>query len=177
LLLVFTGSGDVTADILFSRIGSRGFRFNYDIYSDYSVAFRPDGWSIENPSDFRIDNATASAALWWKAFNFFVEDEEYIAEEVKYVFRELYGWFLARGLTKGTNPEFHRYRGKLNLLSIAKQHFIVPKTIAGWGHGIKSAKLASSGTVAKSLTSGLTTTNKALFTTEVHRTAQIIAGR
>jgi hypothetical protein len=167
MLLFFTGSGDGTADLLFSRIGKRGFRFNYDIFSEYSVAFQLDGWSIENPTGFRIDSATATAAFWWKAFNYFVDEENYVAEEVKYIFREIYGWFLWRNQVKGTSPEFHRYQGTLNLLQIAKEHFAVPKTVCGWGKAIKSTKLSKSAIVAKSLTSGLTTTNKALFTTEI----------
>jgi hypothetical protein len=43
----------------------------------------------------------------------------------------------------------------------------VPETICGWGSAIKSTKISHNGIVAKSLTSGLTTTNKALFTTEI----------
>jgi hypothetical protein len=167
MLLVLTGSADGTADLLFSRIGKRAFRFNYDIFSDYSVAFQPDRWSIESPTGFRIDSTTATAAFWWKAFNYFVDEEDYIAEEVKYIFREIYGWFWARNRLRGTPPEFHRYKGKLNLLQTAKAHFVVPETVCGWGGVIKSTKIPKNNVVAKSLTSGLTTTNKALFTTEV----------
>jgi hypothetical protein len=167
MLLIFTGSKDGTADLLFSRIGAKGFRFNYDIFSDYTVAFRPSCWSIENPTGFKIDSTTATAALWWKAFNYFVDQEDFIAEEVKYIFREIYGWFLARNLTRGTPPEFHRYNGKINLLRAAKAHFAVPETICGWGNKIQLAKFSTEQIVAKSLTSGLTSTNRALFTTEV----------
>jgi hypothetical protein len=167
MLLVLTGSKDGTADILFSRIGAKGFRFNYDIFSDYTVVFRPSYWSIENPTGFKIDSKAATAAFWWKAFNYFVDEENFIAEEVKYIFREIYGWFLARNLTRGTPPEFHRYNGKLNLLGAATAHFPIPETICGWGNRIRSAKFPTQGIVAKSLTSGLTSTNRALFTTEV----------
>jgi hypothetical protein len=167
MLLALTGSVDGTADILFSRIGARAFRFNYDIFSEYSVLLRPDSWSIENPTGLKIDNTTASAAFWWKAFNFFIDEDDYVSEEVKYIFREIYGWFIARNLVKGTNPEFHRYRGKLNLLNAAKPYFDVPETLCGWGSKLKSKRIFKNGVVAKSLTSGLTTTNKALFTTEV----------
>jgi hypothetical protein len=86
---------------------------------------------------------------------------------VKYIFRELYGWFLARSLTKGNSPEFHRFNGKIRLLNVASAYFEIPRTICGWGNAIKSGRQSKKGIVAKSLTSGLTTTNKALFTTEV----------
>ena len=167
MLLVLTGSKDGTADLLFSKIGNKGFRFNYDIFSDYSVVVRPESWSIENPTGLKITNSTATAAFWWKAFNFFVEEEDYVAEEVKYIFREIYGWFLARSLTKGNSPEFHRFNGKIQILNAASAYFEIPKTICGWGDAIKSRTWSRKGLVAKSLTSGLTTTNKALFTTEV----------
>lgn len=167
MLLVLTGSTDATADLLFSKIGNKGFRFNYDIFSDYSVALRPDSWSIENPTGFKITSATATAAFWWKAFNYFVEEEDYVAEEVKYIFREIYGWFLARSLTRGNNPEFHRFTGKIQLLNLASAYFDIPNTICGWGSVFRSETRSKKGIVAKSLTSGLTTTNKALFTTEV----------
>jgi hypothetical protein len=167
MLLVLTGSSDGTADILFSRLGTKAFRFNYDIFSEYSVVIGPDSWSIENPAGLKIDSSTATAAFWWKAFNYFVDEENYIAEEVKYIFREIYTWFVARRMVKGTNPEFHRYNGKLNLLTKAKAVFDVPETICGWGNKLKLQKIRGDGVVAKSLTSGVTTTNKALFTTEV----------
>lgn len=167
MLLVLTGSSDGTANILFSKLGQKAFRFNYDIFSEYSVIVRPDSWSIENPTGFRIDNTRASNAFWWKAFNFFVDSDKYVAEEVKYIFREIYAWFLDRGMVRGTDPEFHRYHGKINLLHRAKRHFYVPATICGWGNQIRIEELAKNGVVAKSLTSGLTATDKALFTTEV----------
>ncbi len=83
------------------------------------------------------------------------------------MFREIYGWFLARSLTKGNNPEFHRFNGKIQILNLASAYFEIPKTICGWGNAIKSEIRSKRKIVAKSLTSGLTTTNKVLFTTEV----------
>jgi hypothetical protein len=166
MLLVLTGSQDGTADLLFSKIGNRAFRFNYDIFSDYSVAVRPDSWSIENPTGLKITNLSATSAFWWKAFNYFIDADDYIAEEVKYTFREIYGSFLNCS-RKGNSPDFHRFNGKLQILNAASAHFEIPKTICGWGNAIKTEKQTAGGIVAKSLASGLTTTNKALFTTEV----------
>jgi hypothetical protein len=167
ICFVLTGSEDGTADAIFSKIRNKGFRFNYDIFPGYSVVVRPDSWSIENPTGLKITNATATAAFWWKAFSYFVDEENFIAEEVKYIFREIYGWFLARSLTKGTNPEFHRFNGKIQILNVASAYFEIPNTVCGWGNAIRSEAPSKKETVAKSLTSGLTTTNKALFTTEV----------
>jgi hypothetical protein len=167
MLLFLTGSEDVTADLIFSKIGNRAFRFNYDIFSDYSVVVRPDSWSVENPTGLRVTNLTATSAFWWKAFNYFIDGEDYVAEEVKYTFREIYGSFSARSLIKGNSPDFHRLKGKLQILKLASAYFDVPTTFCGWGNAIKTAKRPENGVVAKSLASGLTVTNKALFTTEV----------
>ena len=51
MLLVLTGSKDGTADLLFSKIGNKGFRFNYDIFSDYSVVFDPKVGLSKIPQD------------------------------------------------------------------------------------------------------------------------------
>jgi len=168
MLLVLTGSMDGTADLIFSKIGSNAFRFNHDIFSDYSVCLRPNFWSIENPAGLKIDNYSATHAFWWKAFSYFIDGEEYVAEEVKYVFREIYGTLSSRGLIKGNSPDFHRQYGKIQILQIADKHFIIPDTMCGWGNVIKQNNTFSQRSiVAKSLASGLTTTNKALFTSEV----------
>ena len=164
MLLVLTGSHDGTADILFTRLGKKAFRLNYDIFSDYSLNLRPESWFIANPAGLCIDNTTASAVFWWKAFNYFAETDKYVAEEVKYIFRELYAWFLDRERIRGTNPEYHRYNGKITLLHKASKYFKIPETVCGWGDHFKPPEKAI---VAKSLSSGLITTDKALFTTEV----------
>jgi hypothetical protein len=60
--------------------------------------------------------------------------------------------------------------GKMNILSIASRYFAIPQTLATFrlaGVG----KLGAFPVVAKSFTSGLTTTNKALFTTAVQTKA------
>jgi hypothetical protein len=167
MLLVLTGSGDGTANLLFPRLGKDAFRFNFDIFDQYSVCLTPGYWSIENPAGLRIDSETASSAFWWKAFNFFTGKEEYVSEEVKYVFREIYGSFLDRGLIKGNPPDFHRYKGKLSILDTARKFFKIPETATGWGEALRQSGVAGKSAVAKSLSSGLITTDKALFTTEV----------
>jgi len=167
MLLVFTGSDDVVSDLLFKRLGSKAFRFNFDIFRDYSVTLTPSYWSIRNPHGFEISSDTAKTAFWWKAFNYFTAQDDLIDAEVKYVFREIYNWFGREGAIKGNRPDFHNEKGKIFLLGVAKSFFSIPETFAGWGF----KELASTGHgkrfVAKSLSSGLTTTSKALFTTEV----------
>lgn len=167
MLLLFTGSLDGTSNLLIRELGRRVFRFNFDLYKDYALKFTPDYWEISNPAGHCINSNTVTSALWWKPFNFYLVDEEpFIVEEVKYIFREIYHWCRLRGFTKGNSPDFHHRMGKMNLLAIASQYFQTPKTLITFGlAGIED--LGNQSIVAKSLTSGLTTTNKALFTTEV----------
>lgn len=168
MLLLITGSADGTSDLLVSKLGSeKVFRFNYDLFKDYKLEFRPNYWKISNPTGHSISSETVTSAFWWKAFNFFLLDQEnLIIEEVKYIFREIYHWCRLRGITKGNPHDFHNHLGKMNILNIAEKHFAIPETLATFGlAGVDSIK--SNQIVAKSFTSGLTTTNKALFTSAV----------
>jgi hypothetical protein len=171
VLLLITGSEDGTSNLLVSRFEGRVFRLNFDLFADYKLAFTPDGWEIENPAGLRITSDTVSKCFWWKSFSYFIQQQDpFVVEEVKYVCRELYHWCRLRGLTVGNPPDFHNHLGKINLLQIAARHFPTPPTLVSFGlHGV--AALAAERVVAKSLTSGLTATNRALFTTEVDRRA------
>ena len=168
MLLLITGSADGTSDLLVSELKDKVFRFNYDLFKDYTFEFRPDYWKISNPSGHTISSDTVTSAFWWKAFNFYLMDQEkLIVEEVKYVFRELYHWCRLKGIAKGNPHDFHNHLGKMNILNIAKNHFEIPETLATFRLGGVD-KLQSESVVAKSFTSGLTTTNKAMFTTKVN---------
>jgi len=170
MLLLITGSEDGTSDLLISELGNKNvFRFNYDLFKDYSLEFSPDYWKITNPTGHSIDSETVTSAFWWKAFNFYIlEQEEFIVEEVKYIFREIYHWCRIRGITKGNPHDFHNHLGKINTLYIASKYFNVPKTLTTFKlSGIE--KIDSTKIVAKSFTSGLTATNKLLFTTPVKK--------
>lgn len=172
MLLLITGSGDGTSDLLVSEIGGENvFRFNYDLFKDYRLEFTPEYWKIINPVGHSIDSNTVTSAFWWKAFNFYLVDEEkFIVEEVKYIFREIYHWCRLRGLAKGTPHDFHNHMGKMNILSLASKYFKVPATLTTFGlSGIEG--LGNKSLVAKSFTSGLTSTNKAMATTEVNKDA------
>lgn len=168
MLLVLTGSVDGTADLVFGELKTKAFRLNHDTFSEYDVSVQPNAWTIRNPAGLEISSKTASAVWWWKATNYFAHDEKFIAEEVKYVFRELYNWFPLNGKpVKGNTPDFHRSMGKMNILSIAQKYFPIPNTWLGWGFDKLPAWAETERVVCKSLSSGLTTTDKALFTTEV----------
>lgn len=172
MLLLITGSNDGTSSLLVAELGNENvFRFNYDLFKDYTLEFTPEYWKITNPTGHSIDSNTVTSCFWWKAFNFYLMDQEkFIVEEVKYIFREIYHWCRLRGLTKGTPHDFHNHMGKMNILSIASKYFKTPKTLATFRlGGVK--QLEETQVVAKSFTSGLTTTNKTLMTTAVQKEA------
>ena len=171
MLLLLTGSTDGTSDLLVSRLGKNVFRFNFDLYNEYELEFTPNIWCITNPVGHSINSNTVTTAFWWKVFNYYLLDQEqFIVEEVKYIFRELYHHCRLQGLARGVPYDFHNHYGKLNILNTAAKYFEVPETLATFrlaGVG----NLVSENVVAKSFSSGLTTTNKALFTTAVDRRA------
>lgn len=169
LLLLITGSADVTSDLICKKLGNEVFRFNYDIFQDYALEFTTNNWQITNPFGLTISSATVTSCFWWKAFNFQLENQDnFVIEEVKYIFRELYNWCRLRGVVKGNPHDFHNHFGKINLLEVASKYFITPKTLATFKcAGVD--KLGSTPVVAKSFTSALTDNMGSLLTTEVDK--------
>lgn len=167
MLLLITGSGDGTSDMLCSRLGIDVFRFNYDLFSDYKIIFKIDYWEIENPSGHKITSETVTNAFWWKAFNFFIIDKDsFVIEEIKYVTREIYNWCRINLITKGNSPDFHNSIGKLNILNFAKKYFQIPDTYVISSYFDNNINFRSD-PVAKSLTSGATDSKRFLFTTKI----------
>ncbi|HQR83184.1 MAG TPA: hypothetical protein PK283_09775, partial [Thiotrichales bacterium] len=128
MLLLLTGSKDGTSDRIIAMMGNQVFRLNYDLWSDYQMAFSPDGWQISNPSGRVISSDSVSRVLFWKPFDYFLTVDKLVSSEIKYVFRELYDWCVTRGMLRGTPFYFHQKHGKINILSIAKKYFDIPKT-------------------------------------------------
>jgi hypothetical protein len=171
VLLLITGSIDGTSDFIVEELGEKVFRFNYDLFNEYELEFSPNFWEIKNPTGRTINSNTVASVFWWKAFSYYLTDQEaFIVEEVKYIFREIYHHCRLRGLTRGVPHDYHNHMGKMNILSIASRYFATPQTLATFRlAGVD--KLGTCPVVAKSFTSGLTTTNKALFTTAVETKA------
>lgn len=167
MLLLITGSADGTSDLIIKELGNTVFRFNYDLYKDYKITFTPEFWEIKNPANHAINSNTVTSAFWWKAFNFYIQNEDtFVVEEVKYIFREIYHWCRLRNITKGVPHDFHNHLGKMNILNIASKHYRIPKTLATLKlGGIET--LNGKEIVAKSFSSTLTSANKTLMTTAV----------
>jgi len=167
MLLVLTTSGDVTADLLFEKFGHSAFRLNLDLWRDYSLVLQPDRWEISNPTNFKITGRSASHCFWWKTLQSTTKDDKYIAAEIKYVFRELYGWFLRRGLVVGNSPDFHNRLGKLQILNFASSYFRTPQSIVGWNLPPQIEEFQEREIVAKSLSSEPTNDGRLLFASAV----------
>ena len=166
MLLLFSGSYDGTVDRIVLSYGGSVFRFNYDLWQDYDLSFTEDGWAIRNPEGLVITSETVSVAYWWKAFAFFTQDDKYVRAEVKYIFRDIYGWCQSRGLVKGNSIDFHNKLGKMTILGFAKKFFkISPTLVCLKKYGTQ--RLDNTSVVAKSLASELSDDDLALMTTEV----------
>jgi hypothetical protein len=165
MLLILTASIDGTSDLILSRLGNQAFRFNFDLFNEYHLELNSSGWSISNPAGQSISSETVSGIFWWKVTSYRAHQDEFINEEIKYVFRELYCWGVDRGLAKGVPPDFHNRNGKISILAKAKPHFHIPETLITWGFN----SLPYTNTmVAKSLSSSFTSNNQALFTSPVN---------
>jgi hypothetical protein len=167
MLLLLTGSPDSTSDRIIAIMGNDIFRLNYDLWAEYQIAFTPDGWQISNPSGHKISSETVSRVMLWKPFDYFLTIDKLVSSEIKYVFRELYGWCVNRGMLRGTPFYFHQKNGKINILSIAQKYFEIPRTLVTFGlSGIEY--LQTQLVVAKSLSSAVSEENRGLMTTMVN---------
>jgi len=167
VLLLITSSLDFTGNAICKNLKKDVFRFNYDIFNEYSFEFTADSWKITNPVGHTISSASISSCFWWKAFQFEMENQDsFVVAEVKYIFRELYAWCKLRGIVKGNPYDFHNHLGKINLLEIASKYFPTPKTLATFKlEGLNNIKAFP--IVAKSLSSALTDKRASLLATKV----------
>ncbi|MCX8483230.1 MAG: hypothetical protein ORN50_06575, partial [Crocinitomicaceae bacterium] len=167
MLLLITNSSDGTGNLLVDKFQKDIFRFNYDLFNDYRFELKPDFWQITNPAGLTISSKTVTSCFWWKAFNAELENQDnYVVQEVKYLFRELYNWCRLNKLVKGNSFEFHNQYGKNTLLNIAEKYFKTPNTLITLNfEGIE--KFSNDRVVVKSLSSALTNNKASLLTTEV----------
>jgi hypothetical protein len=167
MLLLITSSLDGTSDRLVDKFGAEVFRLNYDLWKDYQLSYDNDGWEVINPSGLSINSKTVTCAYWWKAFSAWpLNQDKYITAEVKYIFRDIYGWCLRHNLVKGNSTDFHNNFGKMNIINMAKNYFSVPQTLVTIGnHNLNN--LSGKTTVVKSLASSISDDKTVMFVSEV----------
>lgn len=165
MLLILTGSKDGTVDRIIRLSSLPIFRLNIDLFFDYQISITPGHWEISDPTGRSISSKNASRVFWWKAFSYGHDQESFLYEELKYIFREIYSWFGVRGLIIGNPPDTEHRIGKIRQLEVARNYFKIPKTELLINSPFPRA--TDKGHIVKSLTSGLTTSSKAMFTQEV----------
>lgn len=168
MILIFSLSGDGTADLLASRFAPDCFRINYDLWHDYSIEQTPTQWRIEDPTGRTIDSDTVSRAFWWKTFNVELECiDPMISAEIRYTFRQIYADTKHRGLMRGNPSDWHKNWGKIAILNVASKYLKTPISLVTWkGTGISKLPIERN-YVAKALDTELTAEGKVLFTTKV----------
>ena len=170
MLLLITNSEDATSDLLVDKIKPNIFRLNFDIANNYSITLTPDHWSIKSPTGHEISSDSVKSVFWWKSFSKNIEtSDKYIAEEIKYIFREIYNWSKKKGIAKGNPYDFHNHLGKIQLLGIAKKYFSIPSTVVTIGStpGVYFPELNE--IVVKSLSSAQTNDKKTLISTLIEK--------
>lgn len=166
MLLLITGSYDGTSDRIVSAYGDGVFRLNYDLWRDYKLSFSSDGWVIENPHNgLIIDLSTVRTAFWWKPFVFPLDEDQYVQEELKYIYRDIYGWCVDKGIARGNHFTYHSILGKITILRKALCYFKIPVTSVSTGV-LDCAKFSDKRTVVKSLATARTNDGNIMVTTE-----------
>ncbi len=168
MLLIITGKGDGTVDVLAQHMSAPFFRLNLDDFRSYEFSFENSNWQITNSAGLNIDSTTASRCFWWKAFMYQVDSDKFVREEIKLIGESLYSWFLNEGKAIGNPPSLESTWGKFRQASIASKYMEVPQQLIGWGSQFLSQIDSSKEWVAKSLSANLTESGKALFTTAVN---------
>jgi len=170
VLLIITGKGDGTVDVLSQHMTKPFFRLNLDDFRNYEFSFENSFWEIKNSAGLQIDSTTATRCFWWKAFMYQVDPDKFVREEIKLIGETLYSWFLHQGKVIGNPPTLESSWGKFRQASIASKYMDVPLQKIGWGSDFLAQIDLKSEWVAKSLSANLTENGKALFTTEVDPT-------
>ena len=165
MLLLLTGSSDGTANRIVQESELPVFRFNLDLFSEYKVIHSIGSWSITNPAGLTITNESATRVFWWKAFSYGLDLDAFLLEELRYFFREIYSWFGYRNAIIGNPPSTENTIGKLRQLEIASRYFSVSNTRLVINESFE--EFYGKKYVVKSLTSGLTVSNKSMYTQEV----------
>ena len=165
MFLILTGSEDGTVHRIVSDSSLPVFRFNLDLFFEYKIEIIPGSWRITDPTGRTISSETATRVFWWKAFSYGLNQDAFLHEEIKYIFREIYSWFGYRNLIIGNPPDLENRIGKVRQLEVANKYFPTPETKLLLNNSLEFPP--SHAYIVKSLTSGLTTSSKAMFTQQV----------
>lgn len=134
VLLLITNSYDTTADLLVHRLGpEKVFRFNFDIWSDYSFEITPSRFRIVDPTGRSVETETVAKALWRKPWSrvpyrpsSLTDEDRYYDQEVWYAVRDIVNLLWLDEKIVLVEPFAERRAGKFIQLRIAAKHLQVP---------------------------------------------------
>lgn len=176
MLLILTNSYDTTADLLVHRLGSgKVFRFNFDIWSDYSFEITPSGFRIADPTGRSIEESGIEKVLWrkpWSRVSYRPtsrsDEDRYYDQEVWYALRDIINLLWRNRKIVLVEPYAEQRAGKFVQLRVAARHLKVPTY--QFRMRLPSTFPPSSPVVVKSLTTepvGAIEKRELLFTTRV----------
>jgi|tagenome__1003787_1003787.scaffolds.fasta_scaffold20961187_3 hypothetical protein len=132
LTLLITNSIDYAADLLVSRLGSdRVFRYNTDLWREYTVCYSPTGVEISDPTGRSITDANIAKVFRRSSMRGSVlfpqtkltDLERYAEEEVYAAWADLLIIFWDQGKVVLSQPLGTLRSGKLQQLRIAPKYF------------------------------------------------------
>lgn len=134
LLLVVSNSYDTTADLLVHRLGpDKVFRFNFDIWSDYTIEITLSGFRIVDPVGRSADSENIAKVLWRKPWSrgpyrptSLTDEDRYYDQEVWYAVRDIVNLLWRDGKIVLVEPYAERRAGKFVQMRIAAKHLRVP---------------------------------------------------
>jgi hypothetical protein len=172
--LIFTNSFDLTTDRLVRHLGvDRVFRFNFDLWREYSIRIEPGTFMIQNPTGREVRQAEVAKLFWRKPisryrlppFSSVPPETLYLEEEVFYAIREIKNLLWRDGKVVLIEPAAYQRIGKLVQMEIARRHFAVPAYT--FSHNMLGRWHPGRMRVAKSLTSERVTDTTFLWTTPI----------
>lgn len=134
---LYTNSYDATVDLLISRLGSDAvFRFNLDLWRDYAIEIRPDGFWLEDPTGRRLTSENVAKAVWRKPLgqrelpgqsgDGRSSEEAYLEDEVSYAMDELVNLLWREQKLVLVEPRAYKRVGKLVQMRLAAGLLDVP---------------------------------------------------
>lgn len=134
MTLIYDNSFDGTTDLLVSKLGAEAvFRFNFDLWRDYSVSIGVDDFEIVNPAG-RMLRAEHVAKVYWRKpcrtrelfpDKDYGREDLYVEEELWYAMRELVNLLWMEGRLVLVEPQAEQRVGKIVQMRLAADHFEV----------------------------------------------------
>jgi hypothetical protein len=170
---LYTNSYDQFVDAIVLRLGTEQvFRFNLDLWSEYTIDIHQNDFLISNPAGKSVGSAETAKFLWrrprtrsqlFPSTERFPE-ESYDDEEVAYAMRELWNRMYIEGRAVLVNPFANKFAGKFIQMQLASQYFKVPE----WKFVLGTPRCSSNQKcVVKSLVARKVLDNAVLYTSLV----------